>query len=649
MNARRQDRLLGPNGSAALSDHSNQVIGVAPRMASERLSTQRDPGQVGPRTLTGEQRIHASCMSFIRRARGARVIEVLCLLVAPLALCVVLRTPPMSIGLYSRWQMIDPNFYTAYAQHGVDLMRLYGDTNYYWVRLGFTLPAATAYALFGPVPGFVALRLVFAWLATIPGYFLFKRLRGIRTAATFVVIVLCSPVFLNAWGTDYPDSAAIAYLSAGIAAIAMPTQSTRARGGWQFAAGALFGLALHSQMTAALLGVAAVIGRLVATSVVERRIRAALTDMVLNLAGLAAITAALALSAQLIYGHLDIFTPSIRQIEQLNSPEGIATWHSPNWGWFARDTYLLVPPTVIVGSLLVRRGSQWTTAELTVTIGATLQLLLFAINQAYGGATLEYYFYSSMLWPGTAFITCLLLAGISDTPALARTKASVLMPVLVVATAVFFSFGKVPRFEVLPVGTLLAAVVALLCVLARRLSDVRVALLLPLPVVVLTTTLTVSQPPKGYVPNQVTYPLVDYGSVLGHDTTRDINIYQIISELPPLVAEADPPDGRVETWYHFPDDDLPPAVVNRAAGMYLWEQNSLSVKMPALSADDADILARVRPQKVVLLSVDGQEFAAAERALAKWGAQRSRTAVLKFGSEQLFVEILSLSQFPVNG
>jgi hypothetical protein len=93
-------------------------------------------------------------------------------------------------------------------------------------------------------------------------------------------------------------------------------------------------------------------------------------------------------------------------------------------------------------------------------IGAALQLLGFTLSQARGGATLEYYFYSSMLWAGAAFVTCLLLVRMSEAPALAGTKAPAITSLLVVSAAIFFSLGLVPRFEVLPLGMALAIVVA---------------------------------------------------------------------------------------------------------------------------------------------------------------------------------------------
>src|SRR4051794_21241699 len=79
----------------------------------------------------------------------------------PLETVLLLAGPAIAFFLLhirsmARGDMIDPSFYTAFSQHGHDLVLRYPTSGFYYrVRLGFLLPARALYAL-GAVPGFYA-------------------------------------------------------------------------------------------------------------------------------------------------------------------------------------------------------------------------------------------------------------------------------------------------------------------------------------------------------------------------------------------------------------------------------------------------------------------------------------------------------------
>jgi 4-amino-4-deoxy-L-arabinose transferase-like glycosyltransferase len=239
--------------------------------------------------------------------------------------------------------MIDPYLYTAYAQNGPDLIARYGDHRYYWVRLGFLLPARASYLAFGAVPGFYVLRYVLALVAVIPVYLLFRRLHGRAAGALAVAVALSSPVVLHAWGTDYPDSAVASYLFAGTACLVMPTASRRRRLLWVTVAGVCLSLAVHSQVIAMPLIAAVVVAYAAAN------LRREPLDVLAHLGILAlcalSVTGALAVVAHRAFGSSNIIMPTVDASRHFRTPREIAKWHSTNWRWVLHDPYLLALPT----------------------------------------------------------------------------------------------------------------------------------------------------------------------------------------------------------------------------------------------------------------------------------------------------------------
>ncbi|MDL5159549.1 hypothetical protein [Actinomycetospora termitidis] len=565
-------------------------------------------------------------------------VEALGLLLAPGIVAALLRLTPMSMGLQTRWTMVDPNFSTAYARHGADLIERFGTGDYFWVRVGQVLPAHLAQLAFGDVGGFVVLRYAFALIATVPAY-LWLRRRSLPTGALAVVVILTSPVVLMAWGSDYPDGAALAYLLAGLPLLVFWTTGVRrllVRG----LAGVFLGLAVHAHPAAFPLVAAALVAVLVSAfsrhaGVRRARTRRVVVELAAVVLGGVAATGLAVLGALLLYGRADLFGPTIDQLLRLQRPDQIRQWHSTTWAWAQRATYLLVPPVVVIAwAWLCRRRrrlvGEWPPrGDAVVVLGSGLGYLAFLAIQATSGFTLEYYFYSSLLWAGACLTTALLLS----------TLSSSWWPVAaVLGLAVLQVEMGTPRFEVVPTGLAVAVVVVVAAAVVggpRRRS---------IPMLVVTVglvLLTTGQPSTAYAPDQVRYPLADYGSVGGHPDPSKAAAYATMVSVVDVVP---PAPVRALTWVEPPAaGSLPDEVPARAAAQYLGPLHGLSSSMPALSDSDRKKLdAAPAGSQVILLGSRGATFEAARTTLAPWAPTVERDAVL--GGGTLHVEVLRLGR-----
>ncbi|MFC5065110.1 hypothetical protein [Actinomycetospora atypica] len=552
-------------------------------------------------------------------------LEAVGLLLAPGLVALLLRTPPMSVGLQTRWTMVDPNFYTAYARHGADLLDRFGADDYFWVRLGQILPARLASAAFGDVGGFVVLRYVFALVAIVPAY-LWLRHRSRAVGALAVVVVLTSPVVLMAWGSDYPDGAALAYLLAGLPLLVLPATGTR-RVVVRALAGLALGLAVHAHPAAFPLVAAALLAVLASgfsrhAGVRRARGRRVAVDLALVVGGIVVATLLMVLGALVLYGRADLLGPTIDQLTRLQRPDQVRLWHSSTWAWAQRATYLLVPAVVVlawVGVCVRRRrtlGERPPRDEAVVVLATALGSLAFLAIQAGTGFTLEYYFYSSLLWAGACLKTVLVLARLSSS----RWTAG-----LVLGLAVLQSVTGPLRFGVVPSGLVVAALVVAVAVVGGALAGAWWRIGATVVVALGLLLLTTGQPRSSYAPGQVRYPLPDYGAVTGQPDLSRLSSYATMTS----VADAVPPaDVPALTWVEPPAaGSLPDEVPSRAAAQYLGPAHGLSSTMPTLSASDRRKLDAARGAQVVLLGARG-EFGPALQALAPWSPVLERETVV---------------------
>jgi hypothetical protein len=581
-------------------------------------------------------------VSWARRGRldaavTARALEAALLLAAPAAVFLGLRVRPMAAST-----MIDPSFYTAYLQNGRELMDRFGPGyDYYWVRAGFIVPARVLWWLLGTLGGFYTFRYLLALVAIVPAYLLFKRLHGALAGWIAVLVVLTCPVVLTAWGSDYPDAAAVSYLVGGIACVLMPAGR---RWPWTLAAGALFALAVHSQVIYAVAAAAPVLAYLAVLRL--RSPGGAALDVLLLAAAAGAATLVLVLASIRLFGVGDLLSPTLRQIQVARDPAQAASFYSTTWKWLINDIYVLLPPTVVGVWLAVSwraagvRPQEWALAIatlLTFALHAGLQFLTRSW-------TLEYYLYTSVLFASTSLTLAAALARLAS-PA-GRTRAWLLVPALVVLVPVALRPLRPAVAIELPVALAVAAATVAVALAARAPFAAGPRGRVPAAAAVLagTTLLLVAMPvDRPLFPGQAAYFTPDYGSVLFGDGAHDVDEYVVASQLRTVVPSIHEVPGEVVLWWapaHAP-------VVDRAAAQYLWYNDALPSTLPELDGPETNLLASKRSRWMVLLSADGREFDAAMAELTGRGFAPStwRERTLASGSVHLRVRVVELTAF----
>lgn len=569
----------------------------------------------------------------------------------PVEAVLLLASPAIAFYLLhirsmARADMIDPSFYTAYAQHGHDLVLRYPTSGmYYRVRLGFLLPAHAFYLLFGAVPGFYVFRYVLALIAVVPAYLLFRRLFGRGAGAVVVAVLLTSPVIFNAWGTDYPDSSAVSYLTAGVACLVMPASTRRRRLGWVTAAGVALSLAVHSQGVAVLLVATAV---LVYLGFSWRRGRQVLVEAAVLVGCVVVVTCALAVIAHFVFGtEYNIISPTLQASSHLRSARQLPHWWSSNWHWVYGRDYLLAPPIALAAWLVLqfRRRPPASLTERIVLAMAGLQWIAYVVLQFFGGktATLEFHLYVSMLWPGVCLTVAFVVVGLCrrlfDHPATAWLPAAFVVAIPLVYRVI----EPLPTFGMAVVGSVLAAVAVIAVAVARLTRGARpVGAVAALLVVAVILGVTVGK--GAYQPEMsgtTGLPRGNYADTIGGDGQRQIDVYRVASELHTVVPTARYKGDYLMMWYPAHQG----AVLNLPTAQYLWQGKSLSYDLPRLSRPDRAALARHRPPTLLLLSKTGSEFPAALTALQLYRPRVLRRGVLTSNSIHVHVWVLRLGQF----
>src|ERR1019366_1593849 len=477
-------------------------------------------------------------------------------------------------------QLPDPSMHTTFIIDPQDIFSRYQELftpssrRREAARVGFLVPARVAYLLFGAPPGFFVFRYVLVLIAIVPLYVLLKKLYGRGAGFVSIAVEMSSPVVLTAWGTDYPDSAAVSYLTGGLAALALSWEGTRWRLGWLVGGGVLLTMAVWSH------GVSVPLVAVLVVVYLGVRLRRERAHLWRDLALLVA-TGLLAICSKLLLGQFNFITPTVRSARSLSTGAELRANRSASWSWAPYAPYLLVPPAIVLSFCVVvtrRRSRNVGTTQLFVGLTGALQLATFVYLQFIGSVqALEMHYFSSLLWSSVNVMLAMTVAEVTRSflargdaaradharPEHRPARPARLPPWIVVAVPGFLVLAvaliyegaarvglAVPAFTWAPWGGVLAAVVlagaalgrltiaftkpasdprAATTVAARRLASATAVVLIVAGALVLTVA---PREPHGPLANTVYDPPPAYAKALGGNDTIFEAKYTVLSELP---------------------------------------------------------------------------------------------------------------------
>jgi hypothetical protein len=515
-------------------------------------------------------------------------------------------------------------------------------------RVAFLIPGRIAYLLFGALPGFVFFRYVLAVVAVVPAYLLLRRVYGRAAGVVGVVVILSSPVVITAWGTDFPNSAAVSYLIAGLACLAMPSQ--RHRLAWLAGSAGCFTLSVWSIATSLPLVVATVA---IYGLIRFYRDRANIFRDAAVMAGAAlAVTAALAVGSGILLGKFDYIVPTIQSLIYLSHRSLEAMYHSASWRWTPYDAYLLVPPAV-VGLWFIafgRRLKNVQTPQLIIGLACAAQLLICVLLQFVGSVQiLEEHYFSSLLWGGLTLMLAMTLVELSR-PLMDHRRFTWLLPALLVAVPLAYELDPhVPAFGWVPMGVAFVAIIAALALLATRLRvaataiPARVASGMSLALIAggLLVLTVAPIPAHAMLPNTIFDPDPAYATALGGDDSLAVNLYVVTADIPKFVGPATYSGEQLLIWWPRDEQQL----ILGPIGIYHAFFDSVPGNLGALSAPGRQIIEQRKAAQILLLSFTGQEFAQSLTALSPFQPELVRTGILRSGSVALHVWLIDLNQY----
>jgi hypothetical protein len=584
-------------------------------------------------------------------------IEALLLLVSPALAYAILRLAVMSqVGLP------DPSIHTAYVVDPRQMFARYAQALSATARMregarvGFVVPARISYLLLGAVPGFVVFRYVLALVAVVPSYLLLKRLYGRPAGATAVILILSCPVMVRAWGTDYPNSAGVSYVLAGIACLGLALIAGRGRVWWVALAGALAALAVWAFFTTAV-----VIGLAGVTYLIIQAVRARkglLADLAALVLSAGAVTLGLVVLSGLLIGQFNYISPTWRAYKFLSEPSQETLWHSRNWHWLTYDTYLLVLPAVIgVGAVAFvaahRRGGRGAgrgAVPLFLIVSTTASVLLAGWLQFdHGTQMLEVHFWSSLLWPCALLTLAVAIAELS--PAIEGDPLSRWLPPAAVLAVplIYEAHGSVPAMRWMPDGIAIALVVLVAAGVARLISVIwrgranaatmlgTVACVLAIAGGLLVITVA---PPVTHVPirKTVSDPLPEYAATLGVSDALEIDQYRIVTRLPNFTGAPAYQGEQLFIWW--PHSQFGQMI--EPMGIYHAGFDSIPGPWGMLSQGAYDKIEARRPGQVLLLSYSGWGFRSCLAALSPFDPRLVKRGVLSAGPLHLHVWLIDL-------
>jgi Dolichyl-phosphate-mannose-protein mannosyltransferase len=597
-------------------------------------------------------------------------VEALLLAVSPAAAFFGLR-----LTLMAPPDLNDPAMHTTFILNPQDIFLRYAaafqptERLREGARVGFLIPGRIAYLLFGGVPGFVVFRYVLALIAVVPAYLLLRRLYNPVVGVIAVIVVLSCPVIILAWGTDFPDSAAVSYLIGGLACLVMPSE--RHRTGWLIASAVLFTFAVWALAASAPLVLASVLAYWL---VRRKRDRLNLWRHLSVMAGVAvAVTGLLAVASAALIGPWDYVLTTIQSLIYLAEPAQTIVNHSRSPLWAPYIAYLLVPPAVGLAcyaafggrlkdflardrfARIGRRLGSIPTPQLVISVACAFQIVIDSILQFIGSTqVLEVHYFSSLLWASVLLTLAITIAELGA-PILEHPRYRWLIPVGLVAIPLIFEISpRVPQFGWMPVGLIIVVAIVLLAWVARREAASHDLLRSRLIVggaltaivaglLVLTVTPTQHKQERGTVVD--TFP--DYSYTLGGDDpawgsdSTWVNLYADTTAMPVFVGPATYSGEQLLMWWN--GDQL--KELREPIGIYHAFFDSIPSALGDLTPLDKFFFGQRHPAQILLMSLTGQGFAASLSSLQPFQPQLVHAGVLRSGSVALHLWVIDLHAY----
>jgi hypothetical protein len=604
------------------------------------------------------------------RSLWRNCVEALLLAVAPAAAFFGLR-----LTLMAPPDLNDPAMHTTFIVDPQDIFLRYAavfqptERLREGARVGFLVPGRISYLLFGGVPGFVVFRYVLALIAIVPTYILLRRLYSRVVGVIGVIVILSCPVIILAWGTDFPDSAAVSYLIGGLACLAMPT--ARHRVGWLIGAAVLFTLSVWALASSALLVIATVVAYLLVR--LKRDRHKLWRDLSVMFGSAVGVTGLLAIASAVLIGPWDYILTTIQSLIYLAQPSQTLANHSRSPLWAPYITYLLVPPAVGLACYAAfggrlkdflardrfkrigRRLASIPTAQLIVSVACAFQIVIYAVLQFIGSTqVLEVHYFSSLLWASVMLTLAITIAELGA-PILEHVRYRWLIPVVLLAVPLVFELSPtVPQFGWMPVGLIIVVVIVLLAWLARReaashdITRSRVLIggaiaTISAGLLVLTVTPTQHKHERGTVVD--TFP--DYAYTLGGSSTQWgddstwVNLYADTTAMPSFVGDASYSGEQLLMWWN--NDQL--KELREPIGIYHAFFDSIPSDLGTLTPLDKYFFGQRHPAQILLMSLNGQGFQASLDSLKPYGAELVHSGVLTSGSVSLHLWLIDLHQY----
>jgi len=327
----------------------------------------------------------------------------------------------------------DPYIYLGAFLRLPEQLRDWGDL-YFYSRLAFILPGYLAYRLLPPLAANAALDLGYYYASIGMLYVLLRRQAGERAALFTALAAGGYSHFLTAIGWDYVDGAGGMYLLLAVWAVSRAMSSARPRV-WMFSAGLALGASVHTHFFT--LTFWPVVGLYLLLAWPSDWPRWRLLGAGLSAAaGIALVTAMLALSSKALGGRLEFFMSTyyfLRAIAGLSTNPWVSTplvELLPSVAWLALPA---VAAAAVLGNLYrgIREWPIWRRSArgafgLCYLVAVGLMLVV-----AIGGSTpvLSVEYYVSYLIPFIALAVGSLIAGALER--MPRTRWLVLLGLLV--------------------------------------------------------------------------------------------------------------------------------------------------------------------------------------------------------------------------